>query len=354
MKGLPAINAPRPDGGFFSRDFRGQWRYLLLFDLFLLAVLILATRLATFLHEFIGHALLAAAFDGQVNGVRVSLFGGGKVFYQLPTEAGLSRHFLVAWGGIIVNMLSGLLPFVFIRRSPRRPGWALFFLLFGMVSLLGATAYCALGFYYDQGDPVAWNHGAVHRTGWLWIPFLVISPLVSYFSVKTYFSLNGSWFATRTFMDRVSVMILTLGVAGCAYAGLYAFAGQGSVALDTPASAQRRAEKEVRKIKREELFGKLRESYPELSKAEVQGLVERIPIVVRPEEIPKKIPLKPVIAVLFLSGALLALWRANEGISDPPGRLSSRSMLTVVALAAAVLLALIWTDGWLYRFGKGL
>ena len=95
------------------------FRDLLLFDLFLLAILILATRLATFLHELMGHALMAATFGGEVNGVRVTLFGGGEAYYHLKMQSGLSVRFLVAFGGIIVNMLSGLLPFIFIHRFKR-------------------------------------------------------------------------------------------------------------------------------------------------------------------------------------------------------------------------------------------
>ena len=105
------------------RDFRN----LFLFDLFLLAILILATRLATFLHELMGHALMAATFGGEVNGVRVSLFGGGEAYYHLKTQSGLYVRFLVAFGGILVNMLSGLLPSgvgpVFSSFRNGEPSW---------------------------------------------------------------------------------------------------------------------------------------------------------------------------------------------------------------------------------------
>ncbi|MDP6178508.1 MAG: hypothetical protein QGG48_01295 [Desulfatiglandales bacterium] len=334
---------------FFSALFPFSWRTLLFFDLFLLAVLILATRLATFLHELIGHALVASAFGGEVNGVRMSLFGGGHVYYFLSRESGLFVRLLVAFGGIIVNMLSGLLLFIFIRKPDKRSGWAFFPILFGMVSLLGAITYCALGFYYDHGDPVAWADRASPYVGWFSVPFLVVSPFVSCFALKAYSIINEVWFPTKTYLGRVVMLILTLGLTGGAYAGLFWLTDQRSVALDAPLSAYQRAEEDVRKWKVEELFGNLRESHPQLSKTEIQRLVERTPIVVNPDEVPKKFPLKPVIAILYAAGALLALRGMREGVPDAHPWVDTRSFVIAVALAVAVLGALVMSGGWVYR-----
>ncbi len=325
------------------------WPYLFLFNLFLLAVLILATRLATCIHEFVGHALTASAFGGHVNGIRVSLFGGGHVYYHLKMESGLFVRFVVAFGGILVNMLSGLLPLMFVRRLAPRPMWALFSMLFGMVSLLGAIAYSALGFYYDQGDPVAWTKGPSPFGGWLWIPFIAVSPFISYFAAKSYVTLNERLFPARTFLSRFSIMVLTLGITGCVYAGLYGLTAQQSMALDAPSLAYQRAEKEVRDHKRNELHRRLRESHPELSETDVERMVERTPIVVKPHEVPKKFPLKPIIAILYSGGALLALRNVKKSMSSSLVRIDPRFVILAVVLAATALGVLAWTGGWLWR-----
>ncbi|MBW1765636.1 MAG: M50 family metallopeptidase [Deltaproteobacteria bacterium] len=319
---------------------------LFLFNLFLLAILILATRLATFLHEFMGHALMAATFGGDVNGVRISLFGGGEVYYHLKMQSGLYVRFLAAFGGILVNMLSGLLPFIFMRRLKNKPVWALFLALFGMVSLLGAIAYSSLGFYYQVGDPVAWIKGPPEREGWFFIPFLAVSPFVSYFAVKSYSILNERWFPSKTFRNRTKMMALTLGIAGCAYAGLYGLTGQRLMAVDAPILAFQRAEREVRKIKTEALYRKLCETRPELSDDGIRRLVEQTPIVIIPDEVPKKFPLPPVIAILYTAGALLALWRTKGGMPGSIIRISPRSVFFSAALAGAILGLLAWTGGW--------
>jgi hypothetical protein len=330
------------------RDFRN----LFLFNLFLLAILILATRLATFLHELMGHALMAATFGGEVNGVRVSLFGGGKAYYHLKMQSGLYIRFLVAFGGILVNMLSGLLPFIFIRRLKNRPVWTLFLALFGMVSLLGATAYSSLGFYYQVGDPVAWIEGEPGREEWSWIPFLAVSPFVSYFAVKSYSILNERWFPSKTFRNRVRMMALTLGIVGCAYTGLYGLTGQRSITLDAPILAFQNAQREALKTKVEALYKKFRETHPELSDDEVRRLAEQTPAIVKPDEVPKRFPLPPVIAILYTAGALLALWRTKGVMSGSIIRISPRSAIFSVALAGAVLGLLVWTGGWVLPMNR--
>ena len=325
-----------------------SWSSLLLFNLFLLAIMILATRLATFLHELIGHALLALTFGGNVSGIRVSLFGGGRVFYQLEAGSGLLVRPLVAFGGIFINILTGILPFLYIRKLGKRPAWALFLSLFGMVSLLGALAYTSLGFYYDQGDPAAWHKDPSPVGTWFSIPFLVFSPFVSYFVIKSYSILTESWFPARTFQGRIGILILTLGLTGCAYAGLFGLTGQRVMALDTPSLAYQRAEKEVREIKKEELYRSLRKSRPELPEEDARELVEKMPIIVEPDDVPKKFPLIPIIVVLYAAGALFALQNTKGGMVDSYERIAPRSGIFAVALAGAILGVLAWTGGWIW------
>ena len=326
-----------------------SWPYLLVYNLFCLSLLVLATRLATFLHEFLGHAMTVLAFDGQVNGIRISLFGGGHVYYDLSETSGSFVRFLVSFGGIIINMFTGLFPFLLARRLKERPGWALFFLLFGMVSLLGATAYASLGFYYDQGDPVAWMKGPYPYSRLFWIPFLILSPFLSWYTVKTYAIFHERIIPTRTFQGRIRVTGVTLGLTFLLYFGLYALTDQSSTAIDSPTLAYQRAEHEIRQMKIDARYRELRKSYPNLTEDAARRMARETPILIEPGEVPQKFPLKPVIALLYLLGGLSALGNVEGGARHAPHTFRKRTVTLCVTLAFA-LLAMLWcTDGWVFK-----
>lgn len=333
----------------FFLSFSG--RYLLLLDLFLLAALILATRLATFLHEVIGHGLFAAAFRGEVSGIRVSLFGGGHTYYHFNAELGLTESFLVAFGGILINLLSGMLTFRWTGNPRIGSSWAIFSGLFSLVSLLGALTYACLGFYYDVGDPVGWIKGPPPRGEWLWVPFLLASPFAAYIAVRSFFILIQPWFPAKGFSGRACILVLTLGVAGASYAGLYGLTGQRSMALDTPLLAYERAKEEVQTKKRLELYRSARETHPEWSESDVEQWVERTPIEVRAGEVPKRFPLIPVLLLCHTAGALMALRNVGKAVSLPPPQISPRSALLALCLAGSVLGVLALTGGWVWMRG---
>ncbi|MFH1491107.1 MAG: M50 family metallopeptidase [Pseudomonadota bacterium] len=326
------------------------WHELLFYNLFLLSLMILATRLATCLHEFLGHAFMALAFDGEVKGIRISLFGGGRTYYGLE-EPGLPVRFLVSFGGIAVNWVSGILPFLLMDRLKRKPLWTLFFLLFGMVSLLGATAYTTLGFYYEQGDPVSWMREPPAGPGWLWMPFFVFSPFLSCFTMKTYAIFHEKLFPTRSLKGRFRILGMTLGLTLCLYILLYVLTDQRSAAVDSPALAFQRAEQEIRNTKKEALYQKLRRTHPDLSEERLKEMAEKTPIVVHPDEVPQKPPLKPAIAFVYLLGAFFGLRAVRGGMPDHPFRFRKRTIFLNAAFASALLAVIFWRDGWVFRAG---
>jgi len=218
-----------------------------------------------------------------------------------------------------------------------------------MVSLLGAIGYCALGFYYNQGDPVAWSNTPSPSGGWLSLPFLIIAPFASYSVVRAYSLLNARFFSARSLAGRGIILLITLGITAGAYYGLYGLTGQRSTALDSPTAAYRKAEREVRLVKIMELFNRLRESSPELSEEEVRQLVKKTPVMVKPEEVPQKFPLKPVILFLYFAGAFFALRGVKDtGISSSI-RINPKTVFLTVFLAMAGLCILAWTGGWIFR-----
>ena len=177
-----------------------SWRRLLLFDLFLLSLLILSTRMATFLHEAAGHALAAALFGGKVNGIRLSLFGGGNAYYHFDSALPPLAAFLVAFSGILVNLFSGSLTLRYAHRSGTQPPWILFLSLFGMVNLLGGLSYACLGLYSRVGDPAAWMRGTSWGEDWLWLPFLAASPLAAHVGVRSFMTPLRAWIRGSGFL----------------------------------------------------------------------------------------------------------------------------------------------------------
>ncbi|MBW1804638.1 MAG: M50 family metallopeptidase, partial [Deltaproteobacteria bacterium] len=320
-------------------------RSLLFFDLFLVAVIILATRLATLFHEILGHAFTAFLFGEHVNAVRLSLFGGGRVYYHLNIPPDTLPRFFVAFGGIIMNVLSGILALIILNRVRHGSGWAPFILFFGMVSLMGAVGYTTLGFYYEVGDPVSWIAGHSPAVGGLWFPFLLASPFISYAVIKRYAEILGRYFPARHFRDRLVSVVMTLGISLCVYAGLYEVTNQHATALDSPALAARHAEERIIAMKRDTLFQKLRSTHPEMAIERIKEWVAQTPIAVRPHEVPKKFPLKPVIALLFALGALMAIGRAKKYVDSAPLSLSHETLFWAVFLAAAVIGAIALMDG---------
>ncbi len=324
------------------------WTKLLWFDLLLLAFLILGTRLATLLHELLGHALTALLAGGRVNAVRVSLLGGGQVLHDLPDGAGLLARVVVAGSGIAVNLLTGAWVFHRLRRAEAgrlRDG---FWILFAGVSLLGGTAYAALGFYYGQGDPVAWMTPGSRETAWACLPFLAAAPFLGFVAVKAFASWVAHWFPSPSFTGRLLVLTLTAGAAASAYAGLYHAGGSRSRALDAPEAARMEAERRIVRVKLEDLVQHLRRTRPELTDAEIRRIVEQTPVTIRPEEIPRKLPLKPALAILFGVGGLAALLRAGP-VSGAEARFGPRFVVPASALAVGMMGILYATGGWLYR-----
>lgn len=320
------------------------------FDLLLLAFLVLGTRLATLIHESLGHALFSILAGGKVSGIRISLLGGGHVVHDLPDGTGLLFRFLVACSGIALNLLTGAAVFAWLRKIQNRRLGHGFWIVFAMAGLLGGTAYAALGLYYGQGDPVAWLDGPSPWSAWFSLPFLALAPFLSYVAVKAYAVWVGEWFRIRTTLQRLAVVILTLGLSSAVYAGLYTVTGAQSRALDSPEAAKEQAVRELKREKAEALYREIRKSRPELTHTQIRDLVAQTPIRVGNEEIPKKIPLKPLLALLFGVGGLFAVFRASyTKPEEGPRELSAPLALPAAALAGAVLLVLGLTDGWLFR-----
>jgi hypothetical protein len=290
-------------------------------------------------------------FGGRVSGIYVSLFGGGWTTYQFDREIGLSARFLISFGGILVNLLSGVLALYLVRRSSRNPNRTLFLALFAAVSVLGATGYTTLGFYYGQGDPVAWMRSPGPAAAWLWIPFLALAPFAGYLALKPCVRACTGRFPAFTYRGRVIVVLLTLGLTGCLYAGLYIATNQRSVALDAAATAYQEGRERVLRAKRDALAAKLREAHPGLGAEAVRRMAEQTSIAVDPQEVPQRFPLLPVLAILYLGGILASVGSGRSELARGIPSISRGRVRGSAVLAGVVLGILVWSNGWLYQSG---
>ncbi|MFP4475099.1 MAG: hypothetical protein ACLFOY_06030 [Desulfatibacillaceae bacterium] len=315
------------------------------YDLLLLALLILATRTATVLHEFLGHALWAILFGGEVHAVRVSLFGGGGVESTLPATSG-SVLFVYSLSGIGVNFATGSAALAALRwkRTPQPIG--LFLALFAAASLMGSLAYLVLGIYHGVGDPVAWADPLPLWYGSLWLPLLLCAPLCGRLAARACLAQMERAFPDASTVGRLGRAAATFGVAFAAYLLLFVATNQNLASADAPQRARVRAEQELLAKKRLEMAEKLAREHPGWSRERVLAEAAGRPVQVAPGEVPERFPIIPVFAVLSMIGAITAAF----GVPAPRVRGRPGAGVAVVAavLAVVVLLLLYVTGGLLY------
>lgn len=317
------------------------------FTLLILAAMILATRLATLLHEAIGHALVAVFFGGKLTSLQVSLFGGGEVFYNFLEPIRVLPRFCVAEGGILLNFILGGIVWLFAGKFKRYPVFSVFISIFILVNILGALAYLVLGIYYHHGDPVMWMEYPLTAGNW-WIPFLLIAPLVSFMAVGTYVRLQESFFPANSFTARIGVAIVTLGLATLIYACFFWVTHDHLAAIEAPDVAWLVSVQKVKDDRSDQYLRQFMLKDKSLSEEEARQKVKGIPIEVNEEEVPRQFPMIPVLVLLYLAGGVGALKTIDsEGL--PRQQISTGSLIWMVGLAAVVLLLLWGTGGWIYR-----
>jgi hypothetical protein len=325
------------------------WKKIILVDFLLIALLILATRFATFLHEVFGHAFVALIVGGEVHRIKVSLFGGGMVWADLGNCPG-STLFLYCLAGIFVNLFTGAFPIVFSKKiSKMNVTWGLLWAVFAITSLLGALAYLVLGIYYDFGDPVNWSQATPYWFGLLWIPFLIVTPLAAYFASRLYILVQEKMFPTKYIMGRIKILLATLGVSSIVYTGLFVWTNQRLASTDSSIAAYYREEARIIERKKDELAQRLQKIFPKLTQEEIQARVDRTHIHVEPDEVPTRFPMIPVFVIFCLLGGSTALPKRETSRAGPPIQPGAVTVLMVCFFAAIVLSTLTYTNGFIYQ-----
>ena len=325
------------------------WRKILLIDFLLIALLILATRFATFLHEVFGHALVAVIVGGEVHRITVSLFGGGKVWADLGHCNSLALFFFCL-SGIFVNLVAGVLPIVFRKKIGKiSPIMGLFWAVFSMTSLLGTLAYIVLGLYYDYGDPVNWVQVTPRWLGLFWVPFLIITPIAAYVALRLYVTVQENVFPENDFVGRLKIAFITLGVSSLIYAGLFIWTNQHLASIDAPIAAYESEKAKIIEKRQEELAQRFREVYPDMTEEEIQSQVDHIPIHVDPDEVATKFPLIPVLVILCTFGGLAAMLKGGIQGVRISGQPRVATIYMVCFLAAVVISVLVYTNGYIFK-----
>lgn len=306
-------------------------RKLILFDLALLSLLILASRLALILHEFAGHGLVALFFGAQGLRAELSLFGGGWIHYDFPEAHRLSPfgHSLISAGGILVNLLSGLAASLLARRAPPTSHRRLFLHFLGAGSIGQALFYLSNGFYFGTGDPQGMIEpfAPVGDFQIAWIFFVPFFSLTAWFAARGWIEFLGSHADVRTPLRRFGWTLATIGVATLSYFGLW---GMTWTSGTDHTLEELRIEQEVE-----------RETVRRIEAVPPQGRPETtppMPVVTR-EEVADRVPLPIAPYVLFATGlitAALSILRRNPQTS--PGEWKEWISLILAGSATATIL----------------
>lgn len=322
---------------------------VVIYTVLLLAFLILATRLATVLHEVLGHALAAWCTGGHVSKIVISKFGGGKVHAELLSNNIVMRVWF-SFAGMIVNLLTGMFSLYFLHRPniSFRPVH-LFWAVFALASILGTTAYFVIGLYYHVGDPVSWVTQDIPR--WFsrtWIAGVLISPVLSLICMRCFLNVQDAFIPTRTPLHKAGLTFVTLGTAAMIYAILFFTTNQSIVSWDAPDIAHKRDMADRMSAKKQTILEELKKQYPGLPERELLKRAEELLQRTSLPEIPRKFPIYPVVFCSYLIGGLAAFCMAGNAINVLRYKLSITFVVFLGITAFLVILILAYTKGIIY------
>ncbi|MCL6583251.1 MAG: M50 family metallopeptidase [bacterium] len=265
-----------------------KFKKILIWILLIESMLILSTRLGAFLHEVVGHGALAMLLGGDFKSFRLTLFAGGEA--EFSGQLGQAATIAIQLGGILVNLLSGLIALWLAQRRGLSFSVRLFSLLVAGVSILSQLQYLALGAYYRFGDPaclagchplilfLAWTGGLIALAGF---SFLIMS---------LFFRFQEASFPTDHPAKRAFTTFFILGIPVIIYAALYHCSTTPLGSTAAIRQARLWAESEAKKIKIEAVSPK-----------EIEKIREKIRKRLEPR------PLLPWIIAIYALTTLAAL-----------------------------------------------
>lgn len=306
---------------------------LVFIDLALLALMILASRLALVLHEVGGHAVPAKVLGAKKIEVRLSPLGGGYVSPTFPRPVSTAGTVIFDLGGIALNLITGAAAWFGARRLASRGLGYVALLFLGVGSVGGAIVYLACGLYYGSGDPVGFAPKTedIGHLQWAWVLFLPAAAAVGWFAPRHY--LESGWMSTETARRRLLAMGATVGGVALAYFGLW-------IALRDPKiEGSTRAWSIEREIARETTVRAQAQAAKPPPPPAQAPTPPPAPIVVRAEEVVDRIP-SPIGPLLlyatFLTAGVVSICRTRpaEGTATvPPALALGLAVLAAVTVA---------------------
>jgi hypothetical protein len=290
------------------------WRKLILVDAALLALIVLASRAAVVIHEVGGHALPAWAMGASTVEIRISPLGGGYVASEFPagrqpSATGIS---ILTLGGIALNLFTGIAAWFAARRLKRRGFGYAALLFFGFGSAAGAIVYLSNGFYYGSGDPTGFAPQSRNIGGaqWVWVLFVPIGAAAAGLVARHYLEFLSARAPVDTPARRLGWALATFGVAGLAYAGLWALLRDPAIESST---FEWRMEQEI---------AKETERRAAIVPPPVETATAPPPVraKVRPEEVRHRVPRPVGPWVLYGISAIAALAALVTASALPPPR----------------------------------
>jgi hypothetical protein len=286
-------------------------------------MLILSTRFGAFLHEFVGHGLMASILGGNFEAFRLTLFAGGEA--KFSGNFGEMASLCVSLGGIVVNLVAGFAVLIFIQK--RRFSFTL--ILFGIflagVSILSQLQYLVLGAYYQYGDPVCLANYP-KALFFAWTGGLLLLAYFSWYLMRFFFKFQDAYFFTPHMRNRAIITFLILGIPIFLYTGFYQYFKTPLASTKAIKEAQVSAYKEAERIKAE--------TKSEQSIDEIRKELEPHPI------------LPMILAIYFLTTilAFLQTTRTNKKKNFPPIPLSTLYSFFWVIISGSVLsvIAFLW------------
>jgi len=305
-----------------------------LLDLALLALMILASRVALVVHEVGGHAVPAKVLGAKKVEVRLSPLGGGFVSPTFPKPVSRAGTAIFDLGGIALNLITGAAAWFAARRLAWRGLGYVALLFLGVGSVAGAIVYLSSGFYYGSGDPVGFAPTTedISPLQWAWLLFLPAAAAVGWFSPRHFLDFLAGHLPTDTARRRLLAVGATVGLVGLAYFALW-------LALRNPQiEGSTRTWRIEREIARETTARAQEQAAKPPPPPTAAPAPPPAPIVVRPEEVADRVPppIGPIVLyATFVTAGIGSIVRARP--SAGAGCVRPGMAFGLAALAAAVV-----------------
>jgi hypothetical protein len=188
--------------------------------LFLYLTIFLTTRLATLIHELLGHGLASVLMGAVLTGVSINLFTTGSASYEL-LDPGLLQRVVAALAGIALNLVSGVTCLIVLKTIKLRWEMRIILCVFAMISIGSQLTYLVLGTYYGHGDPLIFEELLASLKWLVWLLFLILMAPATYFLADSFLRLQEEVFPSDSLKARGRILFSTLVAASVIYGACF-------------------------------------------------------------------------------------------------------------------------------------